>query len=54
MRSDTQKKTKPSDNQEIFPTHLGPSDQPSSKLIVAYDANGRLVAVEGNVALAVQ
>lgn len=48
------KQKKPSDNQEIFPTHLGPSDQPSSKLIVAYDANGRLVAVEGNVALAVQ
>lgn len=50
----SQKKKTPSENQEIFPTHLGPGDQPSSQLIVAHDADGRLVAVEGNVALAVQ
>lgn len=47
-------KKNPSENPEIFPTHLGACDQPSSKLIVAYDADGRLVAIEGNVALAVQ
>lgn len=35
-------------------THFGPSNQSSSKLVIVYDADSRLVAAEGNVALAIQ
>ena len=35
-------------------THFGPSNQSSSKLAIVYDADSRLVAAEGNVALAIQ
>lgn len=35
-------------------THPGTSDEPCSEPVVLYDADSRLVAIEGDIALAVQ
>lgn len=47
-KSPWQKSLKP------FLTYLGTRDEPSSELVIAYDADGRLVAIERDVALSIQ
>lgn len=35
-------------------TYFGTSDKPSAEPVIAYDADGRLVAIEGDTALTIQ
>lgn len=35
-------------------TYLGTSDEPSSEPVIMYDADSRLVTIEGDIALAIQ